>query len=440
MSEETQLTASLADIARQDLRAARASSMASGLVGSEILRIALEIRALKAAGKSICDLTVGDFDARHFPIPQALAAAVHAAYDRGETAYPPPTGVLELRKAVQRFYADELGLDYPLESVLITGGARPIIYSIYRALCDPGDRVVYPLPSWNNNHYVHMVGAEGVPVPCHAENRFLPSAADLAPVLAGARLLSLNSPLNPTGTAFTADALGAICELVLAENAGRERRGERPLFVMYDHIYWMLRFGGIEHVTPPGLYPEMARYTVFVDGLSKAFAATGLRVGWGLGPADVLERMAAIVGHVGAWAPRPEQLASAALLDNRPAIREFHAVFLKEVEARLERLHSGLQELKAEGLPVESIPPMGAIYLSARLYPFGRRRGPGPVLATNDDVRRFVLEAAGIGLVPFQAFGVPEDEGWFRLSVGAVSHRDIEEGLARLGQALRDLS
>ncbi len=440
MSQETQITASLAELARQDVGAARVSSMASGLVGSEILRIALEIRALKAAGKPICDLTVGDFDARHFPIPGALAAGVHSAYDRGETSYPPPTGVMELRKAVQRFYVDELGLDYPLEAVLVTGGARPIIYSAYRAVCDAGDRVVYPLPSWNNNHYVHMVGAVGVPVPCYAENRFLPRAADLAPLLAGARLLSLNSPLNPTGTAFTADALGAICELVLTENAGRERRGERPLFVMYDHIYWMLRFGGIEHVTPPGLFPEMARYTLFVDGLSKAFAATGLRVGWGLGPVDVMERMAAIVGHVGAWAPRPEQLASAALLDDRAAIREFHSVFLKEVEARLERLHSGLQELKAAGLPVESIPPMGAIYLSARLELFGRRVGSGPLLRTNDDVRRFVLDAAGIGLVPFQAFGVPQDDGWFRLSVGAVSHREIEEGLLRLGQALRTLA
>jgi aspartate aminotransferase len=417
----------------------RVSGMAKGLVGSEILRIAGEIRALVAAGHPVCDLTVGDFSPRHFPIPERLSAAVREALEKGETNYPPANGVLELRRAVARFYVRELGLVYPHEAVLIAGGARPAIYGLYRTICDPGDRVVYPVPSWNNNHYAHLVGAVGVPVTCRPERRFMPTREMITGSLRGARLLCLNSPLNPAGTAITADALRGICEAVLDENEGREARGERPLYLMYDHIYWMLSFGATEHVTPPQLLPEMARYTVLVDGISKAFAATGLRVGWAVGPTDVIDRMSAVLGHVGSWAPRPEQVATAALLDDERGIREFHAVFKRNVQARLDRLHRGLQALKAEGWPVESIPPMGAIYLTARLYPFGKRTPAGTLLRTNEEVRRFVLEAAGIGLVPFQAFGAPDEDGWFRLSVGAVGESDIEAALPRLADALASL-
>lgn len=418
----------------------RVSAMATGVIGSEILRIAAEIRALKTAGTAVCDLTVGDFDPRHFPIPERLAGAIHEALSRGETNYPPANGVPELRHAVRRLYARELGLDYALECVLVASGARPVIYSAYRALCDPGDRVIYPVPSWNNNHYTHLAGGAGVPVVCRPEERFMPTPEALRPVLPGARLLLLNSPLNPTGTMVRPEALAAISAMVLRENDDRARRGARPLYVVYDQIYWMLRFSGHAHVTPPGLLPEMARYTVFVDGISKAFAATGVRVGWGVGPADVIERMSALLAHVGAWAPRAEQLASAALLDDAQAVRAYHARFIPALEARLQRLHHGLQALKARGLPVDSIPPMGAIYLTARLHPFGRRDAAGHELHTNDDVRRYLLKQAAIGVVPFQAFGVPGDEGWFRLSVGAVSERDVEEALPRLEQALTALT
>ena len=432
---------SIADFAadagpRPDLRVA---AMAAGLQGSEILKIAAEIRALARAGQKICNLTVGDFDPGQFPIPEALATAVLAALERGETNYPPSDGVRDLREAVRRFYVRELGLDYALDSVLIAGGARPIIYCAYRTVCDPGDRVVYPVPSWNNNHYVHMIGAVGVPVACRPEDRFLPTREALAAALPGARLLCLNSPLNPSGTAISEAALAGICEAVLAENARRERRGERPLYLLYDHIYWMLRFGDTPHATPPGLFPEMARYTIFVDGISKAFAATGLRVGWTLGPADVITRMSAVLGHVGAWAPRAEQVATVKLLDDVEGIRRYHAAFLGGLEARLERLHRGFQTMKAEGLPADSIPPMGALYLTARIYPFGRRTRNGQELATNEDVRRFLLEEAGVGAVPFQAFGSPDEDGWFRLSVGAASEAEIEQALPRLAAALRGL-
>ncbi len=417
----------------------RFSSMAGGLIGSEILKIAAEIRALQAAGRAVCDLTVGDFSPAQFPLAGILRDAVREALERGETNYPPATGVLALREAVGRLYARELGLEYPAESVVVTGGARPGIYAVYRTLCDPGDRVVYPVPSWNNNHYCHLVGAQGVPLTCRPEELFLPTRAALEAALPGARLVCLNSPLNPTGTAIDAATLTGVCDAILQENVLRERRGERPLYLLYDQVYWMLRFGGLPHLTPPGLRPAMARYTLLVDGVSKGFAATGLRVGWVVGPIDVIARLSALLGHVGAWAPRAEQVATAKVLDDAAGIATFRASFLSELQARLELLHHGLQALRGEGLPVDSLAPMGAIYLAARFHPFGRQPRKGAALRTNEDVRRYLLDAAGIGVVPFQAFGSASDEGWFRLSVGAVGKREIEEALPRLASALRDL-
>ena len=419
--------------------ALRVSGMAGALVGSEILRIAGEIRALQAAGRPVLDLTVGDFNPQQFPLAEQLREAIHVAVDRGETNYPPASGVLSLREAIRKLYARELGLEYGIESVVVTGGARPGIYAAYRTLCDAGDRVVYPVPSWNNNHYCHLVGALGVPVVCRPEDRFLPTRAALAAALPGARLLSLNTPLNPTGTALDSETLASVCDAILEENQARERRRVRPLFLLYDQVYWMLRFGGTPHVTPPELRPEMARYTVFVDGVSKGFAATGLRVGWVVGPVDIMSRMSAVLGHVGAWAPRAEQVATASVLDDAAGVAAFHAGYLRKLQARLDRLHRGLQQLRADGLPVDSLPPQGAIYLAARIHPLGRRTPEGAELRTGEDVRRYLLDGAGIALVPFQACGMTSDEGWFRTSVGAVGEREIEEALPRLAAALRAL-
>src|ERR1700747_3086454 len=150
------------------------SALARGVVGSEILRIAAEIRALKAKGASICNLTVGDFDPTYFPVPPSLLDGVRAALAAGHTNYPPSDGVLALREAVTRFYARGLGLAYPVESVLITGGARPLLYGAYRTVLDPGDVVVYPVPSWNNNHYAYLCNAKALELPVEAGTNLLP--------------------------------------------------------------------------------------------------------------------------------------------------------------------------------------------------------------------------------------------------------------------------
>src|SRR6478752_2968751 len=185
------LDGKLGETARVD---ASLSDLARGVIGSEILRIAAEIRAMKAKGADICNLTVGDFDPAQFPAPTALLDGMRAALAAGQTNYPPSDGVIQLREAVARYYAQRLGVSYPVESVLITGGARPLLYGSYRTVLDPGDVVVYPVPSWNNNHYAYLCGSRAIELPVRAESNFFPTADELRPHLRYARMVLLNSP------------------------------------------------------------------------------------------------------------------------------------------------------------------------------------------------------------------------------------------------------
>ena len=405
------------------------SDLARGVVGSEILRIAAEIRAEKAKGAAICNLTVGDFDPTQFPAPAALLDGMRKALADGQTNYPPSDGVIALREAVARYYGKHLGLAYPVESVLITGGARPLLYGSYRTVLDRGDVAVYPVPSWNNNHYSYLCGARAVEIPVRAEANFFPTPDELRPHLATARLLLINSPLNPTGTVIDPGVLQRISEKIVEENRRRARAGgdaEKALWLCYDQVYWQLVFGH-KHVTPPEVCADVAPYTIILDAASKSFAATGLRVGWAVMPPAARQRMADILGHVGAWAPRPEQVAMAALLDDERAVTAYLAEQRARVRERLDRLAAGFAAMRAAGVAVEVIAPQGAIYLSVR-FPI-----PGQ---TNEATRKMLLEKAGFAVVPFQAFGLREDSGWFRISVGAVSLAEIDAALPRVRAAL----
>ncbi len=413
--------------------------MATALRGSAILGIAGEVRAMVKDGKQLVDMTVGDFSSKQFRIPRALEDGIVDALRAGESTYPPPIGMESLRLAVTDFYRQYLKLDFPIESVLIASGARPVIYAAYRALIDPGDRVVFGVPSWNNDYYCQLIGCEPVTLDCDASTDFLPTADALRPLLPGARMLALNSPLNPTGTLFDARRLGAICDLVLEENRRRGDR-ERPLYLLYDQVYWMLTAGGAQHVDPISLRPEIAPYVILIDAISKAFAATGLRVGWAVAPRDIIKSMNDIIGHVGAWAPRPEQVATAKLLTDRAAVDAYIDNMRRETGERLDAVYHVLTVLQQDGLPVECVRPRGAIYVSARFALHGMQAPNGTVLHTDDDVRRYLLHAAALAVVPFSAFGATGDRGWFRLSIGTVSVAQIESMAPRLRQAIESLS
>src|ERR1700743_3360624 len=202
------------------------SILAQNLHGSEIIKIAGEINELKRQGQNIANLTIGDFDSNIYPIPKQLKDGIVDAYNANQTNYPPADGMLNLRESVSDFLKSRYNLEYAPNQILISGGSRPLIYSTYLALVDPGDKVVFPAPSWNNNHYCDLTGAEAVIVQTQPEHNFMPTAAELAPHLKGAALLALCSPLNPTGTMFSKKDLEEICDLVIADNTTRKAGGQ----------------------------------------------------------------------------------------------------------------------------------------------------------------------------------------------------------------------
>ena len=414
------------------------SQMAGTLRGSSILAIAGQVRALVASGKQVSNLTIGDFEPKEYPLPKKLVDGTIAALHAGHSNYPPANGILELRTAVQAMYKDRCGLDIALDRILIAGGARPLLYGAYRAIVNPGEKVLYSVPSWNNNHYVHQVGGVPVEIEVGPEDNFFPRLEAIAPHLHDAALIVLNSPQNPSGTCIDEATLKQLCDAIVGENERRKTVGQRPLMMIYDQIYWMLTFGKTQHFDPLRVHPGMADYVVYIDGISKAFAATGLRVGWSIGPARLIEAMNKVIGHVGAWAPKPEQVATAHLLRDAAAVDEYLAFIRSAAEQRLTLLYNGITALAKEGLPVRALQPQGAIYLSAEFALRGWKDGER-VLETPDQVRKWLLDEAGFAIVPFDAFGTHDALDWYRLSVGAISVPDIEALLVRLGTVLKRL-
>ncbi len=414
------------------------SHLSETLIGSEIVKLGGEIREKIRQGEHIYNFTVGDFDPAIFPIPKELEDAIVEAYRRHFTNYPAAEGNLDLREAIVSFTKDTEDLDYGLNEVLVASGGRPLIYAVFRAICDKGDKIIYAVPSWNNNHYTHFVGGEHIVVTAKPENNFMPCAEDIRPFVKEATLIALCSPQNPTGTTFKKQDLEAICDLVLEEN---KRRGEneKKLFVMYDQMYWHLTYGDIRHYNPVSLRAEMRQYTIFIDAISKVFAATGVRVGWSFGPASIINKMKAILTHLGAWAPMAEQKAVAYYLGNREAINKYLVHFKKEIEERLRQIYEGLMALKMEGLPVDAIAPEAAIYLTISIDLAGRKTANGDQLKDQAAVTDYILNEAKLAVVPFYAFGADKSSAWYRLSVGTCKKEEIGEMLDKLKEALKRL-
>ena len=414
------------------------SHLSHTLIGSEIVKLGGEIRERIRQGETIYNFTVGDFDPNIFPIPKALEDAIVDAYRQHFTNYPAGEGNLDLRQALSKFSNEWQGLDYSVDEILVASGGRPLIYAIYRAICDKGDKVIYAVPSWNNNHYTHFVEGQHVVVEARAENAFMPTADDLRPHVKDAALIALCSPQNPTGTTFTREGLSSICDMVVEENA-RRGEGEKKLYVMYDQMYWHLTYGDIQHYDPVSLNEDMRLYTIYVDAISKVFAATGVRVGWSMGPANVLNKMKAILSHVGAWAPMAEQKGLTKFLAQGEEIKSYLEHFKGEVEYRLRTIYNGLMDLKGEGYAVDAVAPEAAIYLTIQFNLVGKRAANGETLQTQAEVTQYLLQQAGLAIVPFYAFGAPNDSSWYRLSVGTCKKEEIAEMLGKLKVALQGL-
>ena len=412
------------------------SHLSETLIGSEIVKLGGEIREKIRRGEKIYNFTVGDFDPSVFPIPKELEEEIITAYRNHFTNYPAAEGNIDLRESISAFLLKREQLDYSTDEILVASGGRPLIYAVFRAICDAGDKVIYAVPSWNNNHYTHFIGATHVVIETSPESKFMPTVEDIRPHIKGATLISLCSPQNPTGTTISKKALEEICNMIIAENASRSEN-EKKLYMMYDQMYWHLTFGDIKHYDPVSLKPEMKPYTIYIDAISKVFAATGVRVGWAFGPEIILSKMKAILTHVGAWAPMAEQKAVARYLKMDESINQFLYSFRSEVEIRLRSIYEELMLLKKDGLPVDAITPEGAIYLTIKFDLAGKTTGNGEILHSQSDVTAYLLNEAKLAIVPFYAFGASQTSPWYRLSVGTCKKESINEMVSQLRSALK---
>lgn len=413
------------------------SNLAESLVGSEIVKLGNEISNRIRNGEKIYNYTIGDFAPAIFPIPKELEDAVVAAYREGFTNYPPADGILSLRERVAGFINKHQQVNYDVTEVQIASGGRPLIYSLFATVVNPGDKVIYAVPSWNNNHYTNLNQGEACEIITTAENDFMPTAADIAPHIKGAALLCLCTPQNPTGTTLSQSELEKICDLVLEENKSRGA-DEKKLYVLFDQMYFTLTFGDTRHYNPVALRPEMKAYTILIDGISKAFAATGVRVGWALGPVPVIAKMKALLSHIGAWAPMAEQKATADFLANEQAVDAYLVHIKKNIEERLWTIYRGFEALKQKGYPVDAITPQAAIYLTVKIDLKGKKAGD-KVISNQADVTQYLLSEAGLAIVPFHCFGADRESPWYRISVGTCKLEELADVFSKLENALSAL-
>jgi len=417
----------------------KVSNLAENIIGSEIIKLAGEINEKIKQGESIYNFTIGDFDPKEFPIPTELKNYIIEEYNNHQTNYPPGDGVLVLRDAVSTLLKNHCQLNYTTDEILIAGGARPVIYAIFRTLVDQNEEVIFATPSWNNNHYTYLNHGKPIIIDALPENNFMPQAKDIKPHIQTAALVALCSPQNPTGTVFTKEGLSEICELILEEN---KRRGPnaKPVYLMYDQIYWALTFGNTQHYNPVTLFPDMRPYTIFVDGISKSLAATGVRVGWSMGPKPIIDKMKAILSHIGAWAPKAEQIATARYLKDSEKYLAFIDLQKEKISKRLNAFYNGFQQLKSEGLKVDVITPQAAIYLTVQFALHGKKTTEGKELETTADITKYLLEEAKLGIVPFYAFGSDKNSSWYRLSVGTCKLQEIDLVIEQIRKALSKLN
>ncbi|MFN4260686.1 MAG: pyridoxal phosphate-dependent aminotransferase [Gemmataceae bacterium] len=391
------------------------SKMAAAVQPSATLAAGAKARQLKAEGIHIFDFSLGEPD---FPTPDHICQAARAALEQGHTHYTPAAGIVELRAAVSRWYQRTYGIHYSPEQVIISNGAKHAIHNVLASVCGPGDEVLIPTPYWvSYSDLVQMTGAKYVLVETTIDSGFKMTPAQLRAALTPrSKLLMLNSPCNPTGSVYSRAELEALADVVL--DAG--------IAVLSDEIYEQLVYGAASATCFATLRPELVERTITISGASKSYAMTGWRIGWALGPVQVIKAMGNVQSQqTGNPCSISQYAAIAALEGDQTCVREMH----QEFAARRELVARRLKNMPG----VQLFEPEGAFYMFFRVADhFGRTLGGKPV-TNSADFCQVALEAAHVNLVPGSAFGA---EGFVRLSF-ATSREQLNGGLDRLEQLLK---
>ncbi len=396
----------------------RFSPAVQTLKPSATIAAAAKAKALKAQGIKVYDFTLGEPD---FNTPDHICEAAVAAMKAGHTHYTPSGGIPELKKAVCDLYQRDYGLKFAPNQVLISNGAKHSIHNVITSLCGPGDEVIIPAPYWvSYSALVELAGATPVLIDTTEASGFILSAEQLsAAITPKSRLLMLNNPCNPTGTAYTAAQLQALADVIV----------KRDLLVLSDEIYEKLIYGTSEFKCFASFGPEVAARTIIVSGVSKAYAMTGWRIGWTIASPDITTVIDNLQSQETSNPCSVSQYAAIAAL-NGP--QESVEAMRKEFEERRDYVMSRLEAMRPKfGLTFAQ--PGGAFYAFFNVSPrFGKPLGGGKVVKNATEFCTALLEQAHVALVTGDAFGAP---GYVRLSF-ATDLKTLETGLDRLEQFL----
>lgn len=396
----------------------RLAARVSRIAPSPTLAMAATAKAMAAQGIDVVDFSTGEPD---FDTPEPVKAAAEAAIRSGFTKYTPSSGIEELRLAIVEKLKTEQGLDYDKTQVLVSCGAKHSLYNLAEALLEDGDEIIIPTPYWvSYSDQALLNDATAVFLPTKEENGYAIDPDELERRITGrTKAILLNSPCNPTGAIYERKMLEAIATIAIRHD----------VLVISDEIYEKVLYDGALHVSIAALSPEMAARTVIINGVSKAYAMTGWRIGYAAGPKSLINAMGNIQSQSTSNPCSISQKAAvAALRYGEPFTKQMVAEFDKRRRAIVE----GLNKIP----DVTCRMPAGAFYAFPNISGVLGRRASGGTVNTPTDLANYLLKEAHIAVVPGEPFG---SQSHIRLSY-ATSMGTINKGLDRLGQALKRLS
>ena len=391
----------------------RTSALLSAIAESATLAVDAKAKALKAKGENIIGFGAGEPD---FPTPEHIVeAAARACREPKYHKYSPAAGLPELREAIAQKTRTDSGMDCQASQVLVTNGGKHAVFTAFAALCDPGDEVILPAPYWTT--YPEAITlAGGVPVVLQTDETtgFKVTVEQLdAALTPRTKVLLFVSPDNPSGAIYSPAEVEAIGRWAV----------EKGVWVLTDEIYEHLVYGDNRFVSMPGVVPELANQCVIVNGVAKTYAMTGWRVGWMVGPSDVMKAAINYQSHSTSNVANVSQVAALeALTGDQSSIAMMREAFTR----RGATMHRMLNAIPG----VSAIEPQGAFYCYPNVSALvGKPMGPsGTVSASSLELADTILGEAGVAFVPGEAFGTP---GYARFSF-AMSDADMEEGIRRI--------
>ena len=379
------------------------NSKVSKVKGSATISITMRANELKAEGKNVISLAAGQTD---FDTPQHIKNACIEALNAGKTKYTPPDGTLPLRKAISEKFKKDNNLDYPVNQIVVSCGAKHSLYNIFQLILEDGDEVIIPQPYWvSYPEFVTLAGGESVFVQTAEENNFLITPEQLENAITPkTKAVVLNSPSNPTGMAYDIEALKSLGEVL---------KKHPQIAIVSDEIYEDLTYGGFKHTSFATVVPELFNRTFTVNGFSKTFSMTGWRLGYtGCPNKETAGAMKKIQAHSTTGVTSFVQDGGvAALVESKACVEEM----LKAFNERRNYIVNALNEITG----VKCLNPQGAFYVFPNISAWGI---PSMELATR------LLEEVNIAVIPGVAFGADEN---IRISF-ALSLEDLKEAVSRL--------